>query len=181
MVRVSNRGVPREAVAYTAGQILLQRFHVGDHVFNLRRFQNILERRHQLVAIFDPGFQAVVGDFISVYAERAALRNPFQSRADFLLIAGVVMADGAFLLKQRFPARHRCRVRAGRFLSRILREKRAALPGRRKSVPPKFLSRCDSRFPQSLANFVPGPLFSLFCGRISTAPRQKGQVVFLHR
>src|SRR5271169_572118 len=49
--------------------------------------------------------------------------------------------------------------------------------------PHRFPSRYDSRFPHSLRecfSFLASS-FSLFSVRISTPPRQKGQVVLLHR
>jgi len=55
----------------------LQRFYVGDDVLDLLLVQNIFERRHQRVTVFNPGFQIVVGDFIVVHGKRAALRNSF--------------------------------------------------------------------------------------------------------
>ncbi len=55
----------------------LQRLYVGDDVLDLLLIQNILERGHQRIAVFDPGFQIVVGDFIVVHGKRAALGNSF--------------------------------------------------------------------------------------------------------
>ena len=49
-----------------------ERLHVGHDIFNLRRFQDFLEWGHQGVAVFDPGFQGLIGNFIVVDRERSA-------------------------------------------------------------------------------------------------------------
>jgi len=50
----------------------LERPHVGHDVFDLRRFQDFLERGHQRIAVFYPRSQGLVGDFIVVDGERSA-------------------------------------------------------------------------------------------------------------
>jgi len=83
---------------------LLQRFHIRNHIFDLRVFKNILERRHQRVAIFDPRLQIFVGHLVIVHRERTALSNAFQSRPDLFRVAGVVVAGRAFLLEHFLSA-----------------------------------------------------------------------------
>jgi len=67
---ITNRG---EAAVTNA----LQSLYVGDYVLDLLLVQNILERGHQRVAIFDPGFQGVFGELVVVHGKRAALGNSF--------------------------------------------------------------------------------------------------------
>ena len=55
----------------------LERFHVGDDVLDLLFIQNIFERRHERIAVFNPALQIIVGDFVVVDGERAALGNSF--------------------------------------------------------------------------------------------------------
>jgi len=42
----------------------LEGFHVSDHVFDLRFFQRFLKGGMRRVAIFDPSFQVLVGNFV---------------------------------------------------------------------------------------------------------------------
>ena len=100
----------------------LQRLYIRNYILNLTRFQHVFEWRHQLVSVFDPVLQAVVGNLIVVHGERPALGNSLQSRPDLLLVAGVVMADGALLLKQRFPAGHGRCICPARLLGGALRQ-----------------------------------------------------------
>jgi hypothetical protein len=64
------------ADAATGGFLFAQtseRLHVRYDIFNLRRFQDFLERRHQGVAVFDPSLQGFIGNFVVVHRERSAL------------------------------------------------------------------------------------------------------------
>ena len=55
----------------------LQRFYVGDDVFDLSFIQDIFEWRHQRVAVFDPGFQRLFGELVVVHGKCAALGDSF--------------------------------------------------------------------------------------------------------
>ena len=59
-------------------RVALQRLHVRDHVLDLAGVEHILEGRHQVVAILNPGLQRFVGHFVVVHRERSALSNPLQ-------------------------------------------------------------------------------------------------------
>ena len=82
----------------------LEGFYVGDDVFDLGGFEDFFERGHHGVAVFDPGFEGFVGDFVVVYGEGAALADAFEAGADFLGVAVGVVADGAFLVEDFFAA-----------------------------------------------------------------------------
>jgi hypothetical protein len=62
----------------------LESFYVGDYVLDLGWLEDVFEGRHHGVAVFDPGLEGFVGDFIVVYGEGAALADAFQSGTDFL-------------------------------------------------------------------------------------------------
>jgi len=102
----------------------LECLYVGDQVLDLGGFQYVLERGHELIAIFNPGAKTFVGNLVSVDAEGAAFGNAFKARANFLLVASVIVADGTFLLKQRFATGHRGGVSATGLLPRVLGQQR---------------------------------------------------------
>ena len=103
----------------------LERLDVCDDVFDLGFFENVLERRHELVAILDPGLQAVVRDLVAVHGEGATLREALEAGTNLLLVARVIVADGTLLLEQRLPPRNRSGVPSSGFLGGALAERRS--------------------------------------------------------
>ena len=77
----------------------LQRFHVGDHIGDLIRLYHIFERRHQRVAILDPGPQRFIRYFTVVDGKSSALGQALQARADLLGVAVREVTDRAFLVE----------------------------------------------------------------------------------
>jgi hypothetical protein len=74
------------------GLLFLESFYVGDYVLDLRGFQRFLERRHELIAVFNPFLKILVGNFIVVHGECSALGNSLKAGTNFFLIVIGVMA-----------------------------------------------------------------------------------------
>jgi hypothetical protein len=81
-----------------------QCFDVGHDVLNLRRLEDFLERRHQGVAVLDPSFQRLIGDFISVHRKSSSLGNSLQARSNLFCIVVREMAEPAFLIEDLFAS-----------------------------------------------------------------------------
>jgi hypothetical protein len=81
-----------------------QCFDVGHDVLNLRRLEDFLERRHQGVAVLDPSFQRLIGDFISVHRKSSSLGNSLQARSNLFCIVVREMAEPAFLIEHLFAS-----------------------------------------------------------------------------
>ena len=110
------------------GDSYLECLDVGDDILDLRGLEGFFERRHELIAILNPFLQILVGHFVAVHGEGAALGNSFQARTDFFLILIGVMAKRAFGLKNSFPAFNGSGGRfvvCGFFLFGFLRQRRS--------------------------------------------------------
>ena len=154
-----------------------QRLYVCDDVLDLVGFHRVLERRHKLVAVLDPVLQRLVGNFIAVNAKGAALGYALQARTNLFLIASVVVAYGAFLLKDGFAPCY-CRRIATRFFAGILCQDDTRT---QKTAANQYKTNCSER-----TNHVSPilPFWSIYCrcsvSEFPLSPVKTDRLRFLH-